>query len=383
MTVKEIGIIVHGATGRIGATQHLANALAPIRAEGGLVSGVNRIMPRLLLAGRNATRLEEIARLHSGVEWTTDVDAALAKPAYSIFFDAAATEQRVAVLTKAIAAGKHIYSEKPAAPTVDEGLALLHAARARGLKTGVVEDKIYLPGLQKLRTLSANGFFGRVTGFRLEFGWWVFDGIERASQRPSWNYKSATNGGLTLDMYPHWRYVLEGILGPIQRVVTAASTTIPERRDETGVPYRVDVDDASLTLAELANGVIGSIICSWATRVRRDDLLTLQIDGTDGSAIAGLHRCWIQTAAETPLVRHFNPDRDLGIDYLADWKEVPGGGSYINSYRIGWENFLRHVADDAPLTNDFAAGLRDVQLAQACYRSLAERKWVSLQEIIG
>jgi predicted dehydrogenase len=383
MTVKEIGIIVHGATGRIGATQHLANALAPIRAEGGLVSGANRIMPRLLLAGRNATRLEEIARLHGGLEWTTDVDAALAKPAYSIFFDAAATEQRVAVLTKAIAAGKHIYSEKPAAPTVAEGLALLHAARARGLKTGVVEDKIYLPGLQKLRTLSADGFFGRVTGFRLEFGWWVFDGIERASQRPSWNYKRATGGGLTLDMYPHWRYVLEGILGPIRRVVTAASTAIPERRDETGAPYRVDVEDASLTLAELANGVIGSIICSWATRVRRDDLLTLQIDGTAGSAIAGLHRCWIQTAAETPLVRHFNPDRDLGIDYRADWKEVSGRGSYINSYRMGWENFLRHVADDAPLTNDFAAGVRDVQLAQACYRSLAERKWVSLDEITG
>jgi predicted dehydrogenase len=338
-------------------------------------------MPRLLLAGRNATRLEEIARLHGGLEWTTDVDAALAKPAYSIFFDAAATEQRVAVLTKAIAAGKHIYSEKPAAPTVAEGLALLHAARARGLKTGVVEDKIYLPGLQKLRTLSADGFFGRVTGFRLEFGWWVFDGIERASQRPSWNYKRATGGGLTLDMYPHWRYVLEGILAPIRRVVTAASTAIPERRDETGVPYRVDVEDASLTLAELANGVMGSIICSWATRVRRDDLLTLQIDGTAGSAIAGLHRCWIQTAAETPLVRHFNPDRDLGIDYRADWKEVSGRGSYINSYRMGWENFLRHVADDAPLTNDFAAGVRDVQLAQACYRSLAERKWVSLDEI--
>jgi predicted dehydrogenase len=383
MTVKEIGIIVHGATGRIGATQHLANALAAIRAEGGLVSGANRIMPRLLLAGRNAARLEEIARLHGGVEWTTDVDAALANPAYSIFFDAAATEQRVAVLTRAIAAGKHIYSEKPAAPTVAEGLALLHAARVRGLKTGVVEDKIYLPGLQKLRTLSADGFFGRVTGFRLEFGWWVFDGIERASQRPSWNYKRATGGGLTLDMYPHWRYVLEGILGPIQRVVTAASTAIPERRDETGVPYRVDVEDTSLTLAELANGVIGSIICSWATRVRRDDLLTLQIDGTNGSAIAGLHRCFIQTAAETPLVRHFNPDRDLGIDYRSDWKEVAGRGNYINSYRMGWENFLRHVADDAPPTNDFAAGLRDVQLAQACYRSLADRKWVSLDEITG
>ena len=340
MTVKEIGIIVHGATGRIGATQHLANALAPIRAEGGLVSGANRIMPRLLLAGRNATRLEEIAQLHDGVEWTTDVDAALAKPAYSIFFDAAATEQRVAVLTKAIAAGKHIYSEKPAAPTVAEGLALLTAAKARGLKTGVVEDKIYLPGLQKLRTLSADGFFGRVTGFRLEFGWWVFDGIERASQRPSWNYRRATGGGLTLDMYPHWRYVLEGILGPIQRVVTAASTAIPERRNETGVPYRVDVEDTSLTLAQLANGVIGSVICSWATRVRRDDLLTLQIDGTDGSAVAGLHRCWIQTAAETPLVRHFNPDRDLGIDYRADWKEVAG--------REHLHQFLPHGVGEFP-----------------------------------
>jgi predicted dehydrogenase len=382
MTVKEVGIIVHGATGRIGATQHLANALAPIRAEGGLVSGSNRIMPRLLLAGRNATRLDEVARLH-GVEWTTDINAALANPDFSIFFDAAATEQRVTTLTKAIAAGKHIYSEKPAAPTVTEGLALLRAAKLRGLKTGVVEDKIYLPGLRKLNTLSTNGFFGRVTGFRLEFGWWVFDGVERASQRPSWNYKRATGGGLTLDMYPHWRYVLEGILGPIRRVVTVMSTTIPERRDEAGASYRVDVDDTSLTLAELANGAIGSIICSWATRVRRDDLLALQVDGTGGSAIAGLHRCWSQTAADTPLIKHFNPDRDPGIDYCAGWEEITDRGAYINPYRVGWENFLCHVVDDAPLTHDLTAGIRDVQLAQACYRSVAERKWVTLDEIVS
>jgi len=383
MTVKEVGIIVHGATGRIGATQHLANALAPIRAEGGVISGADRIMPRLLLVGRNATRLEEIARRYDKAEWTTDVSAALAKSGYSIFFDAAATEQRVATLTNAIAAGKHIYSEKPVAPTTAEGLALLRAAKTRGLKTGAVEDKIYLPGLQKLSALSADGFFGRPTGFRLEFGWWVFDGIERASQRPSWNYKRATGGGLTLDMYPHWRYVLERILGPIRRVVTAVATMTPDRRDEAGRPYRVDVDDTSLTLAEMTNGAVGSIVCSWATRVRRDDLLTLQIDGTGGSAIAGLHRCWIQAKADAPTVQHFNPDRDLRADYRADWKEVGGSGSYTNPYRIGWENFLRHVVDDAPLTNDLTAGIRDVQLAQACYRSVAERKWVSLDEIIN
>jgi predicted dehydrogenase len=383
MTVKEVGIIVHGATGRIGATQHLANALAPIRAEGGVVSGADRIMPRLLLVGRNATRLEEIAQRYDNTEWTTDVSAALAKPGYSIFFDAAATEQRVTTLTNAIAAGKHIYSEKPVAPTVAEGLALLRAAKARGLKTGVVEDKIYLPGLQKLSALSASGFFGRFTGFRLEFGWWIFDGIERQSQRPSWNYKRASGGGLTLDMYPHWRYVLEGIVGPIRRVVTAVATAIPERRDEAGTSYRVDVDDTSLTLAELANGTVGSIVCSWATRVRRDDLLTLQIDGAGGSAIAGLHRCWMQPKAGTPTIQHFNPDRDLGVDYRTDWQDVTGSGPYINPYRIGWENFLRHVANDAPLTNDLTAGIRDVQLAEACYRSVTERTWVSFDETVS
>jgi len=379
MTVKEIGIILHGATGRIGATQHLANALAPIRAEGGLPSGVGRIMPRLLLVGRNATRLAEIARRHDVTDWTHNLDEALARPDFTIFFDAAATEQRVATLSKAIAAGKHIYSEKPVAPTVAEALELLRAANARALKTGAVEDKIYLPGLQKLKALATSNFFGRVTGFRLEFGWWVFDGRERPSQRPSWNYKRKTGGGLTLDMYPHWRYVIEDTLGPIRRVVSALKTAIPERRDEAGITYPVDVEDTSLTLAELANGAVGTIICSWATRVRQDDLLSFQVDGTGGSAVAGLHRCWIQSAADTPTNQHFNPDRDLGIDYRAYWNEVPDQGGRINPYRIGWENFLRHIVDDAPLASDLTAGVRDVQLAEACYRSADEGKWVSLE----
>jgi predicted dehydrogenase len=381
MTVKEVGIIVNGATGRIASTQHLANALLPIRAEGGLAADGDKIVPRLLLLGRNDDRLADIARSHGIEQWTTDLDAALARPDFSILFDAAATRQRVAVLGKAIAAGKHIYSEKPVAPTVAEGLGLLQAANARGLRHGAVEDKVYLPGLQKLAALATQGFFGRVTGFRLDFGWWVFDGRERPGQRPSWNYRSDGGGGLTLDMYPHWRYVIERILGPIRRVVAARGTAIPERVDESGAPYKVDVDDTSVMLAELASGAVGSIICSWATRVRRDDLLTLQIDGTGGSAVAGLHKCWMQSAVDTPLHRHFNPSTDIGADYRAGWTEAPAAASYANPYRVGWENFLRHVVTGAPLASDLSAGIRDVQLAEACARSVLQGRWAALDSV--
>jgi predicted dehydrogenase len=381
LAVIDVGIIVNGATGRIASTQHLANALVPIRAEGGLPAGPDRIMPRLLLFGRNAGRLAEVAQRFGIDGWSTDFDDALATPNYAVFFDAAATRQRLATLGKAIAAGKHIYTEKPVAPSVAEGLALLRAAKSRGVKHGAVEDKIYLPGLQKLSSLAASGFFGRVTGFRLDFGWWVFDGAERESQRPSWNYRRSGGGGLTLDMYPHWRYVIEGMLGPIRRVLTATATAIPDRLDEGGAPYRVDVDDTSLTLAELVNGAVGAITCSWATRVRRDDLLTLQIDGTGGSAVAGLHRCWMQSAAKTPTVRHFNPSLDIGADYRADWEAVAGSAAYTNPYRVGWENFLRHIVTGAPFASDLSAGIRDVQLAEACYRSVAERTWIALEDV--
>jgi len=383
MAVRDIGIIVNGATGRIGATQHLANALAPIRAEGGLPIGDDGIVPRLLLVGRDIERLAGIAQSYGIDDWTTDLDAALAKSDFPVFFDAAATSQRVSALSKAIAAGKHIYSEKPVAPSVAEGRALLQAAQARGLKAGAVEDKLNLPGLQKILRLAQSGYFGRITGFRLDFGWWVFDGAERPSQRPSWNYRHSGGGGLTHDMVPHWRYVIEGILGPIRRVVTAAATAIPERVDEDGARYSVDVDDTSVTLAELANGTVGTIICSWVTRVRRDDLVTLQIDGTGGSALAGLHRCWVQNAADTPTIRRLNPDADIGADYRGQWKEVADANTYSNPYRIGWENFLRHVIAGAPLNCDLAAGIRDVQLAEACSRSAAERKWITLNDVSG
>jgi len=380
MPTKTIGIIVNGATGRIGSTQHLANALAPIRREGGLAAGSDRIVPRLLLVGRDPGRLAQIAAAHGVTEWSTDLDAALGDSSFTVFFDAAATHQRRQVLEKAIAAGKHLYTEKPVALSAAGGLALLGAARARGLKHGAVEDKQYLPGLQKLAALSRAGFFGRVVGFRLEFGWWVFDGVERPSQRPSWNYTRAGGGGLILDMYPHWRYVIENILGPIRRVVTAAATAVPERIDESGARYRVDVEDTATTLVELADGAFGTIMSSWVTRVRRDDLMTFAIDGTGGSAVAGLHRCRVQTNAGTPTVKHFNPMVDLAIDYRADWSDAPEAEPYTNPYRVGWEDFLRHLVTGAPLTSDLAAGVRDLQFAEACGRSAATGAWVDLEK---
>jgi predicted dehydrogenase len=377
MSIQTIGIILNGATGRIGSTQHLANALAPIHAEGGFPVGDDRVMPRVLLVGRNAEKLNALANTY-GVEWSIDLDQAMSNPAFPIFFDAAVTHQRHAILEKAIAAGKHIYAEKPVAPTVTDGLALLQAARARGLKHGAVEDKLGLPGLAKLKRLADADFFGRVVGFRIEFGWWMFDGTDVPCQRPSWNYQRKSGGGLVLDMYPHWRYVIEGILGPMRRAVTALSTATPERFDEQGQRYDVDVEDTAQTIVELESGAYGTLLSSWATRVRRDDLLTFQIDGTKGSALAGLHRCWTQTSKQGLNTAHFNVAKDICADYSANWDEVPDAGPYKNPYRIGWEHFLRHVVADAPMHADFAAGIRDVQFAEACYRSAREGKWVSL-----
>jgi predicted dehydrogenase len=376
MATQTIGIIVNGATGRIGSTQHLANALVPIIREGGLALGSDRLLPRLLLVGRNADRLAAVARAHGIRDWTTDLDGALSDSDCSIFFDAAATQQRLTVLEQAIAAGKHIYSEKPVAPTAAQGLALLEKAQARGIKHGAVEDKLHLPGLQKLAALIRAGALGRIVGFRLEFGWWVFDGSEQPCQRPSWNYRTA-GGGLILDMYPHWRYIIESLVGRIVRVSSSEWIATPERIDEQGERYPVQVEDSAATLVEIEGGAFGTILSSWATRVRRDDLLTLQVDGTKGSAIAGLHRCHVQSIAQTPAIAHFSVMKDIDADYRSGWTEAPALSSYANPYRVGWERFLRHVVADAPLESDLAAGIRDVAFAEACHRSTRDRAWIA------
>jgi predicted dehydrogenase len=262
------------------------------------------------------------------------------------------------------------------APTTALALTLLRRARSRGLKHGVVEDKVHLPGFRKLAALVARGELGRIVGFRLDFGWWVFDGSERPCQRPSWNYRSG-GGGIILDMYPHWRYVIENIIGRIVAVASSAWIATPERIDEQGERYRVAVEDSAATLLEIEGGIFGTIASSWATRVRRDDLLTLQIDGTRGSAVAGLHRCRVQSNAQTPAIAHFSVMQDIGADYHSGWADVPPLPCYRNPYRVGWEAFLRHVAAGAPLACDFTAGIRDVAFAEACHRSMEERRWVA------
>ncbi|MBV8826298.1 MAG: Gfo/Idh/MocA family oxidoreductase [Bradyrhizobiaceae bacterium] len=379
MPTHTLGIIVNGATGRICSTQHLKNSLVAIRNEGGLAVGDKQVVPRPMLVGRDAARLAEVARTYGIADFTTDLDAALANTSFPVFFDAAATGGRLALLKQAVAAGKHIYSEKPVVPSVADGRALLAAVQARGLKHGAVEDKLYLPGFRKLAHVISEGTLGRIVGFKLDFGWWVFDGVEAPTQRPSWNYRRATGGGLVLDMFPHWRYVIEGLFGRIRRVTAATSTAVPERVDERGERYRVDVEDSASALVELESGAFGTILSSWATRVRRDDLLMLHVDGTDGSAIAGLHRCRVQTKAQTPRVANFRLDRDAEFDYRAGWSEVAALGPMINSYRAGWEKFLRHLVAGTPLDSDLSAGIRDVAFAEACYRSMAERRWVEVE----
>ena len=383
MATRELGIILHGATGGICSFQHLRNSLMPIINEGGLDVGGEKILPKLLLVGRNEERLAKLAAEHGGLEWTTDLGAALENAAYPVFFDAAATHLRVGVLERAIAAGKHIYTEKPVAPTVQEGMTLLRAAQAAGLKHGAVEDKLFLPGFLKLRRVVESGFLGRIIGFQINFGWWVFDGVEAECQRPSWNYRKAGGGGLISDMHPHWRYIVEGTLGPIARVAALAWTGQTERADEAGERFDVDVEDNAHTLLELESGARGAILSSWSTRVRREDLVTFQVDGTKGSAVAGLRKCWKQAAGDTPLVRGFLMGRDadtmdVSVDYRENWEEELDTAPYKNPYRYGWERFIRHAAGDEPFYADLSAGIRDVRLAEVCLESAQEGGWVDM-----
>jgi len=382
MSAERLGIIINGATGGIVTRQHLDKALVPIIKEGGLKAGGRTIMPDLLLVGRNEEKLRQTAERFGIARWTTDLAGALADGNYPVFFDAGVTGHRAASLRAAIEAGKHIYAEKPVVTDIAEGKKILDEVEARGLHHGVVEDKLFMPGPTKLRMVKESGFLGRVVNFKLEFGYWIFSHPEDAPlQRPSWNYRKAEGGGLVLDMYPHWRYVIEGILGPIRRVVTAAWTAIPERIDENGQSYRVDTDDSNATLVELESGAYGTITSSWATRVKRDDLMVIQVDGTEGSAVAGLHRCHVQPLAATPRA-HFDPNVDHGRDYDDDWSEAPYQPPFTNAYRMGWEAFIRPVAAGEPLNSNIAAGIRDVALAKACLASVEEGAWAPMNRFV-
>ena len=381
MVTKRLGVIMHGITGRMGYNQHLVRSILAIRDQGGvMVANGDKIMPDPILVGRNGDKIAEIARKHGIARFTTSLDQALSNKEDELFFDAGSTLMRADLLTKAMNAGKMIYCEKPIADTLADAIKVAKLARAKGIKNGVVQDKLFLPGLRKMKLLKDAGFFGRLLSVRGEFGYWVFEGDLQPIQRPSWNYKKAEGGGIILDMLCHWRYVLDNLFGEVKAVSCLGVTHIPERIDEAGKPYKADVDDAAYATFELEGGVIAHINSSWCTRVKRDDLVTFHADGTHGSAVSGLTRCYSQSRVNTPRPV-WNPDVPQTMNFNEQWQEVPDTMVYDNGFKLQWEHFIRHVYEAAPWKHDLMEGVKGVQLAELGLKSWAERRWLQVPDL--
>lgn len=378
---RKIGIIMHGVTGRMGMNQHLIRSVLAIRDQGGLaLASGEQLIPDPIIVGRNADKIAALAARHSVERYTTDMDATLADPYNEIFFDAASTQLRPGLLRKAIDAGKHVYSEKPVSEGLTEAVDIARYAREKGVKNGIVHDKLDLPGLVKLKRLRDSGFFGKILSVKGEFGYWVFEGDWMPAQRPSWNYRAEDGGGMVSDMLCHWRYVLDNVVAPVKSVSCTTATHIPTRVDESGAEYTCTADDAAYATFMLEGDIVAHINSSWCTRVRRDDLVTFQIDGTHGSAVAGLHSCYSQHRVNTPKPV-WNPDEPNTMDFNADWEEVPDNMVLDNGFKVQWEQFLRHVVEDAPWKYDLVEGAKGVQLAEAGYESARTRRWVDLPDL--
>ncbi|ASW54886.1 Gfo/Idh/MocA family protein [Plantactinospora sp. KBS50] len=379
MERTSIGIALGGVTGRMGYRQHLVRSLLAIREQGGLPLDDGRVIwPEPVLLGRDEAKLAAIAQRHGLTRYHTELDAVLADPSVQIYFDAQVTSAREKAIRAALEADRHVYTEKPLAETLSGAESLARLAQERGLCNGVVQDKLFLPGLRKLRRLIDGGFFGRILSVRGEFGYWVFEGDWQPAQRPSWNYRSQDGGGIVADMFPHWHYLLEQLFGPVQAVTVHTSTHIPERIDERGQPYQATADDAAYAIFELAGGIVAQINSSWAVRVYRDELVEFQVDGTHGSAVAGLRNCRIQHRATTPAPV-WNPDLPATEDFRAQWQAVPDNTEFDNGFKVQWESFLRHVVQGTPFPWDFESGVRGVQLAEAGLRSAREGRRIEIE----
>ena len=378
--VHRVGVILNGVTGRMGTNQHLMRSLVAIIQQGGVMLNNNeRILPDPILVGRNEAKLRRLCEQSGVSRFTTDLDKALADPHDAVYFDAQTTPHRAAAMRRAIAAGKHVYCEKPVAVTTAEALALHRLAVAAGCKNGVVQDKLFLPGIVKLWNLIRRGFFGRILSVRGEFGYWVFEGQDIPGQRPSWNYRREDGGGIILDMLCHWRYLLDNLFGPVQAVCCRGATHIPQRVDENGNPYVCSAEDAAYATFELEGGIVAQFNSSWCVRVRRDDLLTLQVDGTDGSAVAGLRDCWVQPYGATPRPV-WNPDVPQPIRFLDGWLPVPEQQPFENAFKVQWELFLRHVVRDEPFRWSLLEGAKGLQLVEAGMESWKTKRWVEIAD---
>jgi predicted dehydrogenase len=384
MSERRVGIIMHGVTGRMGMNQHLVRSILEIRKQGGVaLKDGTRLMPDPILVGRNAAKVEGLAKKYGVSRWTTDLEGSLKNKTDEIFFDAASTQLRPKLLKQAIAAGKHVYCEKPVATTLAQAMDLYNAAKKARIKHGVVQDKLWLPGMLKLAKLREQGFFGKILSVRGEFGYWVFEGDRQKgqpqAQRPSWNYRRQDGGGIILDMLCHWRYVLDNLFGEVRAVSCLGATHIPFRWDENGKRYKATADDAAYATFKLAGGAIAHFNSSWTVRVRRDDLLTLQVDGTKGSAVAGLRRCFFQSYEKTPKPV-WNPDIPQPIDFFQSWEEAPDE-SADNAFKVQWELFLKHVAGEGKFRWGLLEGAKGVQLAELGLKSWKAKKWLDVPRL--
>jgi predicted dehydrogenase len=378
MAQRTVRVIMNGVTGRMGYRQHFIRSILAIRADGGVaLPDGDSITVEPILVGRNAEKLAALAAEHDVANFTTNLDEALGDASASVYFDAQVTSERKKSILKAIGAGKHIYTEKPIAESVEEGVELVKAAQDAGVINGVVHDKLYLPGLLKLKRLIDAGFFGRILSVRGEFGYWVFEGDLVPAQRPSWNYRAEDGGGMVLDMFPHWHYVLENLFGKVQTVTAKAVTHIPERWDEQGRKYNATADDSAYAIFELEGDVIAQINSSWAVRVDRGELVEFQVDGTHGSAVAGLFGCRIQPRVATPMPV-WNPDLPTTEDFRSQWEQIPDNAEFGNGFRAQWEQFLSDVDAGRPHSYDLAAGVRGLQLAEAGLESSAQGRRVAI-----
>ncbi|EGG36572.1 Gfo/Idh/MocA family protein [Paenibacillus sp. HGF5] len=381
MAVRNIGIIMNGVTGRMGTNQHLVRSILAIRKQGGVaLPDGDVIMPDPILVGRQESKLQALAAAHGIERWSTDLEACLADPYDEIYFDSQTTVRRAESIKQAIAAGKHIYCEKPTAVDLEGALELASIAAEAGVRNGVVQDKLFLPGLLKLKRLNDSGYFGRILSVRMEFGYWVFEGDWQQGQRPSWNYRKEDGGGIIVDMFAHWRYVLENLFGEVKAVSCLAATHIPKRLDEQGVPYDCTADDAAYAIFELEGGIIVQANSSWAVRVDRDDLLTVTVDGTEGSAVAGLRDCKTQHRVNTPKPV-WNPDIPNPFQFRDQWVEVPDNASYDNAFKVQWELFLKHVVIGTPFPWDLLEGAKGTQLADLSLQSWQERRWIDVPKL--
>jgi predicted dehydrogenase len=373
---------MNGVTGRMGTNQHLLRSVLAIREEGGIpLPNGNTLVPDPILVGRSESKLRALAEAHGLTRWTTDLEKCLSNPGDTIYFDAQTTAHRASCLRAAIAAGKHVYCEKPVAGSLAESLELARLARSAGVKNGVVQDKLFLPGLIKLKRVIDSGFLGRILSVRGEFGYWVFEGDWQPAQRPSWNYRKEEGGGIIVDMFCHWRYVLDNLFGAVRSVSCLGTTHIPERFDEEGRVYRATADDAAYATFQVGGGIIVQLNSSWAVRVYRDDLLILQVDGTDGSAVAGLRDCKIQHRTATPKPV-WNPDIPQNIRFIDNWHLVPDNAEFGNAFRAQWELFLKHVACDTPFKWDLLEGAKGLQLAEIAHKSWRERRWMDVPDLV-